>query len=78
MEDQQGEPRGKIVAVQECGAGDLLEIRPKRGKTFYIPFTKDFVPEINLDNGFVVADLPEDYLSDEKPDPESSTDSPDR
>ncbi|WP_422020452.1 ribosome maturation factor RimM [Roseibium sp.] len=78
VKDPQGEPLGKIVAVQDFGAGDLLEIRPKRGKTFYIPFTRDFVPEINLDSGFVVADLPEDYLSDEKPDPESSTDSPDR
>lgn len=77
VKDPGGEALGKIVAVQDFGAGDLLEIRPKRGKTFYIPFTKDFVPEINLEAGFVAVDLPEDYLSDEKPS-ESSGASPDK
>jgi 16S rRNA processing protein RimM len=78
VRDPAGEPLGKIVAVQDFGAGDLLEIRPKRGKTFYIPFTKDFVPEINLDGGFVTSDIPDDYLSEERPDPESPGDSPDK
>ena len=63
--DPAGEPLGKIVAVQDFGAGDLLEVRPKRGKTFYAPFTKDFVPTIELDKGQIVLDLPEDYLSEE-------------
>ncbi|MCV0425116.1 MAG: ribosome maturation factor RimM [Roseibium sp.] len=76
VEDQSGKPMGKIVAVQDFGAGDLLEIRPKRGRTFYVPFTKEFVPEIRLADGVVVLDLPEDYLSEGKPD--SSGASPDR
>jgi len=67
--DQSGETLGKIVAVQDFGAGDLLEIRPKRGRTFYIPFTKDFVPEISLDEGMVRVDLPEDYFSEGEPEP---------
>ncbi|MEP2703585.1 MAG: ribosome maturation factor RimM [Roseibium sp.] len=74
--DPGGELLGKIAAVQDFGAGDLLEIRPKRGKTFYVPFTKDFVPKINLGEGQVTLDLPEDYLSDGKP--ESSEDEPDK
>lgn len=74
--DQSGETLGKIVAVQDFGAGDLLEIRPKRGRTFYIPFTKEFVPEISLDEGLVRADLPEDYFSEG--DPEPSEDAPDK
>ena len=78
VQDPSGALMGKIAAVQDFGAGDLLEIRPKRGKTFYIPFTKDFVPEINLEGGFVVADIPEDYLSDEKPESGSSEDAPDK
>ncbi|MFC6654407.1 ribosome maturation factor RimM [Roseibium salinum] len=72
--DRSGETRGKIVAVQNFGAGDLLEIRPARGKSFYIPFTKDFVPEIDLDEKLVKIDLPEDYLSEGEP----SEEAPDR
>jgi len=65
--DRAGEKLGSVVAVQDFGAGDLLEIRPARGKTFYVPFTRDFVPEISLEEGRVTVDLPDDYLSEEKP-----------
>ena len=61
-----GEDLGRIVAVQDFGAGDLLEVRPKRGRTFYIPFTKAFVPEIDLTAGLVKVDLPDDYFSDDR------------
>ncbi|WP_305986635.1 ribosome maturation factor RimM [Roseibium sp. MMSF_3544] len=71
--DQAGEQLGKIVAVQDFGAGDLLEVRPKRGRTFYIPFTKDFVPEVSLAESFVKVDLPEDYFSEEKPEPSEAS-----
>ncbi|MBO6510160.1 MAG: ribosome maturation factor RimM [Roseibium sp.] len=74
--DQNGETLGKIVSVQDFGAGDLLEVRPSRGKTFYIPFTRDFVPEVSLSEKQVKVDLPEDYFSEEKPD--TSEDSPER
>ncbi|MTI01078.1 ribosome maturation factor RimM [Roseibium sp. RKSG952] len=58
---------GKIAAVQDFGAGDLLEVRPKRGRTFYVPFTKAFVPGLDFETRSVTVDLPEDYLSEEKP-----------
>ncbi|MEE4013172.1 ribosome maturation factor RimM [Roseibium sp. FZY0029] len=74
--DQTGETLGKIIAVQDFGAGDLLEVRPKRGRSFYIPFTKEFVPEIDLENGRVSVSLPEDYFSEGTPEP--STGAPDR
>ncbi|TYC72415.1 ribosome maturation factor RimM [Stappia sp. BW2] len=74
--DQTGETLGKIIAVQDFGAGDLLEVRPKRGRSFYVPFTKDFVPEIDLENGRVSVSLPDDYFSEGTPEP--STDAPDR
>ncbi len=67
--DQTGDPLGQIVAVQDFGAGDLLEVRPKRGRTFYIPFTRDFVPEIDLAERRVLVDLPEDYFSEGTPEP---------
>lgn len=72
--DRIGDKLGSVVAVQDFGAGDLLEIRPSRGKTFYVPFTREFVPEISLEAGVVHVDLPDDYLSEDAPD--SSSDAP--
>jgi len=68
VRDPDGSVLGKIVSVQDFGAGDLLEVRPQRGASFYIPFTREFVPVVDLDSGFVETDLPEDYLSDPKSD----------
>lgn len=62
--DQTGETLGTVIAVQDFGAGDLLEVRPRRGRSFYVPFTKEFVPEISLSDGLVRVDLPEDYFSE--------------
>ncbi len=43
---------GKIVGVQNYGAGDLLEIRAQ-GSTFLMPFNNEHCPEINVKDGFV-------------------------
>jgi len=39
---------GVVVAVPNFGAGDLLEIRPPSGPTFYVPFTRAAVPEVDV------------------------------
>ena len=49
-----GTPVGRIVAVQNFGAGDTLEIAPDAGGTFYVPFTADAVPEVDVAAGRVV------------------------
>lgn len=59
-----GAELGTIVTVPNFGAGDLLEIAPKGGRSFYIPFTREFVPEVNIAEGRVVVALPEGYLSE--------------
>jgi 16S rRNA processing protein RimM len=49
-----GETFGKVVGVENFGAGDLLEIRPEGGgETFYVSFSKAFVPEVDVNGGFV-------------------------
>lgn len=65
VQDPAGKDLGEIAAVQDFGAGDLLEVRPARGKTFYVPFTNEFVPEVDLEGGYVRADLPADYFDEE-------------
>jgi 16S rRNA processing protein RimM len=45
---------GKVKAVQNFGAGDLIEVQPARGNSWYLPFTRELVPEIDLAGGRIV------------------------
>jgi 16S rRNA processing protein RimM len=57
---------GKVKAVENFGAGDLLDIQPKSGPAFYLAFTRDNVPEVNLKNGYLRIDPPsEDVVEGE-------------
>jgi len=50
-----GTPLGKIISVQNYGAGDLLEIRRAgRGDTVLVPFTLAVVPAVDIAEGRVV------------------------
>lgn len=46
---EDGEEIGKVIAVDNYGAGDLLEIRKTTGEKFLLPFTDDYVPDVNLE-----------------------------
>jgi 16S rRNA processing protein RimM len=59
-----GAPVGVVIAVANYGAGDLLEIAPKRGETILIPFTRSVVPEIDLADGRVIVDPPAGLLGE--------------
>jgi 16S rRNA processing protein RimM len=48
VEDEAGAAIGEVVAVQNFGAGDLLEIRPAEGGNLYIPLTLQAVPRIDI------------------------------
>ena len=39
---------GKIIAIEDFGAGPLLEIRPSGKPTFYLPFKDEFVPTVDI------------------------------
>jgi 16S rRNA processing protein RimM len=55
-----GAPLGRIKSVQNFGAGDLLEVAPETGPTWWLPFTKEAVPEVKIGEGVVVAVRPEE------------------
>ena len=60
-----GEVLGAIVAVQNFGAGDLLEVAPEKGgHTFYIPFADPFVPVVDIEGGRVVVELPANFFQE--------------
>lgn len=61
--DPSGEPLGRVISVQNFGAGDLLEIAPPGGKAFLVPFVKDFVGDVDLKKKNVIVFVPEDGKS---------------
>jgi 16S rRNA processing protein RimM len=67
-----GEPIGTIVAVPNYGGGDLLDIAPPRGPTILVPFTKEFVPALDLKAGFVTVAEGALASPDEAPEPEAA------
>lgn len=57
--DPAGAPVGKVKSVQDFGAGDILEIIPDEGgATWYLPFTREAVPEVKIAEGRIVAVRP--------------------
>lgn len=61
--DGAGEDLGTVVSVPNFGAGDLLEIAPPGAPSFYLPFTREAVPQIDIEGGRLVAQLPDGLLS---------------
>ena len=53
-----GSALGKVKSVQDFGAGDLLEIEPPAGASWYAPFTREVVPTVDIAAGRVVVDRP--------------------
>jgi 16S rRNA processing protein RimM len=62
--DEDGRRLGKIAAVHNYGAGDVLEIAGDDGGEILIAFTRDNVPEIDLAAGRVVVAVPEETEGD--------------
>jgi 16S rRNA processing protein RimM len=51
-------PLGRVVAIHNFGAGDIIEIAPPTGATMLLPFTNAVVPTVDLAGGRVVIELP--------------------
>jgi 16S rRNA processing protein RimM len=52
------EPIGRVIAIHNFGAGDIIEIAPPHGATMLLPFTNVVVPTVDLAKGRVVIELP--------------------
>lgn len=62
-----GSAIGEVVAVQNFGADDLLEIRlADQRRTVYLPFTKAVAPEVDLAGGRIVVDPPQGFLDEDR------------
>lgn len=60
--DRAGRPCGRVVAVLNHGAGDILEIAPERGDTILVPFTAAAVPEVDLARRRLVLEPPVEHV----------------
>jgi 16S rRNA processing protein RimM len=61
------EPIGRVIAIHNFGAGDIIEIAPPHGTTMLLPFTNAVVPTVDLAEGRVVIELPAEIDGDENP-----------
>ena len=59
--DTGGELIGKVTAIYNHGAGDIVEISPIRHKSaLLLPFTTAIVPNVDLAAGRIVVNLPDE------------------
>jgi 16S rRNA processing protein RimM len=65
---ESGSKLGKLVAMPNYGAGDLLEVAVDgNSETVLIPFTNAFVPQEDFTSGRITVILPEGYLDAGEP-----------
>ena len=59
------QPIGRVIAIHNFGAGDIIEIAPPHGATLLLPFTNAVVPTVDLERGRVVIALPDEIDGDD-------------
>jgi 16S rRNA processing protein RimM len=75
-EDRDGRPLGRVMAIHDFGAGEVLELggpeAAKRGGSgsLLVPFTRAAVPTVDLEGGRLVVDPPPEIGEPETGDPE--------
>ena len=59
-QDPEGRIIGKLAAIHNFGAGDVIEIARPDGDNVLLAFTRETVPLIDIEGGRVVVAVPED------------------
>jgi 16S rRNA processing protein RimM len=59
-------PLGRVIAIHNFGAGNIIEIAPPQGSTLLLPFTNAVVPSVDLAAGRVVIELPPEIDGDDQ------------
>ena len=57
-DSRDGSEIGRVSAVHNFGAGDILEITRPDGSTELIPFTDEHVPVVDFADGRIVVEIP--------------------
>ena len=64
-ETTDGAPLGKVIAIHNFGAGDIIEIAPASGASMLLPFSNEVVPTVDLAGGRVLIELPAEIEGDD-------------
>lgn len=59
VETKDGGRLGTVKGVFNFGAGDVVEVAHADGSTEFLPFTRRVVPEVDIEAGRIVVDVPE-------------------
>lgn len=65
-EDVEGRTLGTVHAIHNYGAGDVIEIVRPDGDTILLPFTRETVPQIEIDKERIVIAVPEEVETGER------------
>jgi 16S rRNA processing protein RimM len=65
-EDELGRSIGKVIAIHNFGAGDVIEIARDDNSTVLMPFTREIVPTIDPAEGRIVIAAPEEVEAETK------------
>jgi 16S rRNA processing protein RimM len=58
--DSEGRVIGKVVAVHNFGASDVIELTRADGDSVHLAFTRETVPVIKITEGYIIVAVPED------------------
>jgi 16S rRNA processing protein RimM len=58
--DSEGRVIGKVVAVHNFGASDVIELVRDDGDSVHLAFTRETVPVVKIADGYIVVAVPED------------------
>jgi len=60
VRDHEGRMLGRVSALHNFGASDVLEFGRSDGDSVHLTFTRETVPVINIADGFIIVAVPED------------------
>jgi 16S rRNA processing protein RimM len=58
--DSEGRSLGKVAAIHNFGASDVIELVRPDGDQVHLAFTRETVPQIHIADGYIVVAVPED------------------
>lgn len=62
VEAKDGAALGRVLAIHDFGAGEVLEVGEKPSTSVMLPFTRAVVPVVDLAEGRLVVDPPAGFL----------------
>lgn len=58
--DSEGRSLGKVSAIHNFGASDVIELTRPDGDQVHLAFTRETVPHVHIADGYIVVAVPED------------------